>query len=31
MLLIYQRAWIWFYPLFVVATLNRETSISSLS
>jgi hypothetical protein len=27
MLLIYQRAWIWFYPLFVVATLNRETSI----
>jgi len=27
MLLIYERRWLWFYPLFVAATLNRETSI----
>jgi hypothetical protein len=27
LLLIYERNWLWFYPLFVVATLNRETSI----
>jgi len=27
MLLIYERRWWWFYPLFIAATLNRETSI----
>jgi hypothetical protein len=27
LLLIYDRDWRWFYPLFVAATLNRETSI----
>jgi hypothetical protein len=27
MQVIYQRRWLWFYPLFVAATLNRETSI----
>jgi len=27
MLLIYERRWSWFYPLFIAATLNRETSI----
>lgn len=27
LLLIYERNWRWFYPLFVIATLNRETSI----
>ena len=27
MLLIYERRWLWFYPLFIAATLNRETSI----
>lgn len=26
-LLIYERRWRWFFPLFVIATLNRETSI----
>jgi hypothetical protein len=27
LLLIYDRNWRWFFPLFVAATLNRETSI----
>ncbi len=27
LLLIYECRWSWFFPLFVVATLNRETSI----
>ena len=27
LLLIYDRRWRWFFPLFVIATLNRETSI----
>jgi hypothetical protein len=27
LLLIYERRWRWFFPLFVIATLNRETSI----
>src|SRR6185295_1359057 len=27
LLLVYDRDWRWFYPLFVAATLNRETSI----
>lgn len=27
LLLIYERRWRWFFPLFAVATLNRETSI----
>jgi hypothetical protein len=27
LLLIYERQWSWFFPLFVIATLNRETSI----
>jgi hypothetical protein len=27
LLLIYEHKWLWFYPLFIAATLNRETSI----
>jgi len=27
LLLIYQQNWRWYYPLFIVATVNRETSI----
>ncbi|MGH9143566.1 MAG: hypothetical protein ACRD2I_20715 [Vicinamibacterales bacterium] len=27
LLLIYERRWLWFFPLFAIATLNRETSI----
>ncbi len=27
LLLLRRRAWAWFYPLFVLATLNKETSI----
>jgi hypothetical protein len=27
LLLIYERRWGWFFPLFAIATLNRETSI----
>ena len=26
MILLYKKKWIWFYPLFAVATLNRETT-----
>lgn len=28
LILIHDRNWLWFYPLFAIATLNRETSIS---
>src|SRR5467141_3903723 len=27
LILIHDRNWVWFYPLFGIATLNRETSI----
>src|SRR5262249_37161243 len=27
LLLIYEQKWAWFYPLFIAATINRETSI----
>jgi hypothetical protein len=27
LLLIHARRWVWYYPLFVIATFNRETSI----
>jgi hypothetical protein len=27
LILIHDRNWVWFYPLFAIATLNRETSI----
>jgi len=27
LLLIHERRWAWYYPLFVIATFNRETSI----
>lgn len=27
LILIHQRNWLWYYPLFLIATLNRETSL----
>jgi hypothetical protein len=27
LILIYQQRWLWFFPLFAIATVNRETSI----